>query len=727
MTDRTPGGDIARTVADAKDSLPKLRGEILSFVSTTNPIELLSHLMLLHQSHPVDERPYREEAGLWHVKIEWLAWLIFSNKLKAPNEPALLDSKILALEALLTDYFHSVALTVMDVPSQIPADCVDLYTSLRLESLFVRGEGFQHQFERMGREFFEPHDDWCRSHIGLTIQDAFLIAHEISRRFSDALQATRSAADGVKERILENPTRSVDVELPPHVRSSLPDTAPDEDAVQQLADSLQMLWFFLRAPDVVGFSAQELHTRLQGKVGADAVDALLGLISIARNDVDGEADPFVLTPLAKNPLVRDNDRYYLFVPAALFEAIFYAFHSRLFADQAYRSIYDSVRASLMERAGVEAFRQVLPQAISGWGLAYGPKKTRFQLDGLVQYRDRLILIEAKWKSLRLVARSGNIEAAVADLDDAILAPLRQAQRARDLIRAQGQVEFTEVATDRKLVVHSNEVSQVHLVTLVGSGAWVQIAANLRRLAPAKMFSDGEYPWALSLNDLRVVADCLAGVPSQLFDYLLRRDQVQRDSRFQLHDEWDFLGVYLHGLLDVAHPKFAGHSQGITLDGFDTELQDYHAGQCAAEAPQTPVPRRDIPNNIKQLLLDVETMPNGIDIACMILRWSDEDLGRLGEKLKEIRRKTIRDGRAHAVGARHPWQSVALTLSVGFRERAAIQDLLERAFRDLSSHEDVREWLGVGIDLHSPYAPLVLRRQSDVLEAHRGRAARRSHR
>ena len=65
------------------------------------------------------------------------------------------------------------------------------------------------------------------------------------------------------------------------------------------------------------------------------------------------------------------------------------------------------------------------------------------------------------------------------------------------------------------------------------------------------------------------------LPSQLFDYLRRRERVQRDDRFHLHDEWDYLGVYLAGALDPDDPRFPKDVNLITLDAFDSGLQEYH--------------------------------------------------------------------------------------------------------------------------------------------------------
>jgi len=150
---------------------------------------------------------------------------------------------------------------------------------------------------------------------------------------------------------------------------------------------------------------------------------------------------------------------------------------------------------------VDSFLGMLPNAETAWSLAYGPKKQRRELDGLIRYDNKLILLECKWKSLTLVARSGDVVAALKDVDKAILQPLAQARRARDFINERESSEFIENGTGRRIVVRRADVTDVFVVTLVGTGAWALIAANLVRLAPLGLFSDGEYPWALSLNDL----------------------------------------------------------------------------------------------------------------------------------------------------------------------------------------------------------------------------------
>jgi hypothetical protein len=296
-------------------------------------------------------------------------------------------------------------------------------------------------------------------------------------------------------------------------------------------------------------------------------------------------------------------RFYLFVPGLLFTSLLYAFHARLYGDTSYRAAYDDARAKWLERSSIEAFRILIPSAdASGWGLVYGPRKNRFDLDGLLLYDNKLVLVECKWKNPRLVALEGDVNAILADVDKAIIAPLRQAQRARDYVRQHDEADFIESSTGRRIVVRSGDVAEIFLVTLVGSGAWAQIAANLRTFIPLGLFQDGEFPWALSLSDLRVVAACL-DLPSQLFDYLRRRDRLQQDGRFHLHDEWDYLGAYLVGALDPDDPRFPKDVNVIGLDGFDSDIQKYHHSLSHPDAPAAKRPRRNIPKNVLERTID----------------------------------------------------------------------------------------------------------------------------
>lgn len=703
--------DPESIAAAARARLPDLVSQIVGLIARTDPVELLAHLTLLFQTHPETTVPNRDEMARWQVRIEWLTWLICTRKMVPPVLPAVLDGAILTpLEELLDDYFDSVAMTLLEATEGLPPLHSQLRASLRTSALFVRGEGFQHQFQQLAVELYSPHDEWCRGHIGLTISEALTLAAAFGERFSTTLHETRRRSYEIMDSVRRKPAMALEIRLPWAVQASLAEALPRPGSEDAFATAIGSMWLFLQAPAVVGCAKQELVELVAGSLDATHVDAFLGLLSFNPDEVVGEPDPFALSPLAKRPLLHDQarDRYLLLAPGTLLEGLFYAFHAKLFGDTLYRPRYDESRAAIIEAAAVDAFRRLLPRAQSGWRLKYGPRKQRKELDGLLWHDGKLILIECKWKNLQLVSRAGHVDGVLADVDKAILQPLAQAKRARDYIKDVGDAEFEEEGSGRRIQIRSAEVSEVFLVTIVGSGAWAQIAANLPRLAPLGLFRDGEYPWALSISDLRVVSECLEGLPPLLFDYLRRRARFQSDERFRLYDEWDFLGVYTAGALDVDDPNFPKDADLISLDGFDSGLQDYYGTLGANRAANASRPKRRIPDGLWRLLVDAEkaSSSGAVDAICLILGLSDAELSELDAALAKLAKKTLGDGRAHAVATRPPSRPVGIALACGYQDQLALQTLLSRAIQAHQLDKGVEEWVGLGLDLASPSTPIL---------------------
>jgi hypothetical protein len=698
--------ELVRRAKEARSHLPNIVRQIEDLVRRVDPIELLSQLTLLFQTHPVNEQPNRDKAAAWQVRIEWLSWLVFSRRLSAPPQPELIGATILdPLERLLDQYVFTVTTTLPEPVEGLSDDQDEIRSLIQLEAIHVRGEAFQSQLERMATDLYSPHEEWCIANLGFTVQDAYAVAKVISERLGEQMHELRKAGEDIRSRLRAEPAFALTLDLPPVIRDALSDGLP-VSGLEAFAESVGMAWFLAKSPEIVGFTLDALQELLAGQMGPQRVAAFLDFASVAAEDVHGEPDLLALPPVAKRPLIRHGGRFYLFVPGVFFEALFYGLHARLFADEDYRPRYDDARAEWLERSTVEAFRRILPNSESGWGLDYGPKKRRTEIDGLIRYDNKLILIECKWKNPTLLARSGDVVAALKDVDKAILQPLLQAKRARAYIRQEESAEFVERRTGRRIVVRRADVSEVFLVTIVGTGAWSLIAANLGRLAPLGLFSDGDYPWALSLNDLHVIADCLE-LPSQLFDYLRRREEAQRELRFRVHDEWDLLSVYLAGALDINDPRFAD-MDFVALDGFDSDLQDYYYS-LSNPLVTAEKPRRPLPKNIRELLAAVESAhaPEKTDAICVVLRWPNWGLERLGESLEQARRKVLLERGAHAVAVQHPWRSAGVAFACGYRNRRAIQQVLWTACDSQREKMGATEFVGFGIDLAAPWDPIVL--------------------
>lgn len=164
--------ELVRLAREARGRLAEDVRRIEDAVKRVEPIELLSQLTVLFQTHNRDEQPDREKSARWQAHIEWLAWLVFSRNLTAPARPELIDDPYLhTLDNLLDDYFRDVTMTLPEPVEGLSDDQNELRTLIQLEAIYVRGEGFLMQLESMAIELYSAHDEWCIANLGLTVQD----------------------------------------------------------------------------------------------------------------------------------------------------------------------------------------------------------------------------------------------------------------------------------------------------------------------------------------------------------------------------------------------------------------------------------------------------------------------------------------------------------------------------------------------------------------------------
>jgi hypothetical protein len=111
----------------------------------------------------------------------------------------------------------------------------------------------------------------------------------------------------------------------------------------------------------------------------------------------------------------------------------------------------------------------------------------------------------------------------------------------------------------------------------------------------------------------------------------------------------------------------------------------------------------------ELLMAAErtTIRGRSDAIRAVLGWSDDGLAELSKMLTELRRKTIWDGRAHAMTVKHPWNNTGVALACGYRDRRAIRTILENALRAQRRDQGLDSGAGFGWDLAVPHDPDVV--------------------
>lgn len=114
------------------------------------------------------------------------------------------------------------------------------------------------------------------------------------------------------------------------------------------------------------------------------------------------------------------------------------------------------------------------------------------------------------------------------------------------------------------------------------------APQLGALKALGLFPDGDYPWSIFINDLRVIAETAENA-AVFLHYLVWRSRLDLGGRVAVHDEIDLWGSYL---LNERFPPLADEAGQLMIGNSSTDFDSYYAG-VMGHAPPRRKPRKFI--------------------------------------------------------------------------------------------------------------------------------------
>ena len=641
-TSMTP--TLEQIATEAKGRARTILKQLRDVVATSDSVALLATLSSLRLTHAQGKEPDVDAFARWQTKLEFLTWFLASTPSTTTDSGTIDATSIARVEELLEQYFNNESLAVAGWDGEPDQEVRSLLRGLLLETMHVRGEGTPEMVQFLARGIYSDHDEWFRENLGFTCDEAITIAKEIvslhTTPLAEAHRRGHAAPDAIAVQWRTAIKRTVNVR------------SPEETALVDAVDTSGLDWVnsyvdgtdtFSRMRQVHGFTVEELSAAVPSAI-REKVTAFLRFFSQEFGTLPGTPSLIDFNPLVRSPLLFENGQYFLFIPPLLWEAILSAPHYALLADARYRPIYDDARAAWLEQQATEAFRHLWPDAQIGWSLTYGPKGQRSELDGLILWGKKAVLIECKWKSLTLVARRGNSSAFRQDITESIVKAFKQGHRARDYIRAKPAPEFTS-PDGSVLEFDSRAVNEIVILSVLGRSALSIIAANPLEARALGLFEDSELPWALSLFDLLAVCRTME-FGGQLFDYARRRAVVIADKRFHFHDEWDLLEFYFAGALDQRDPEFADKHR-VIFTGSGRELERLVLDPSAT-VPESL--RRRIHPKVRWFITKLDRLPDAkeADAVAFLLGLSDRQLQQMGDYWLQVEEKTKADGKLHSM-------------------------------------------------------------------------------
>jgi hypothetical protein len=180
-----------------------------SFVAQFDPIDLLSQLTLTFLFTP---ETFTGEGSAVRLRARWIEFTAGCLAVRPINEErhgAFHGASIDTFETLIKQYFDSLPIHLMThQPSPVERTAADrLLMSAKIESLYVRGDAYPHQFFEYASELYGLHDQWFNSNLGFTIDEAIRIARsapaELERRVNQSGAKARADAPRRAEEFLQ--------------------------------------------------------------------------------------------------------------------------------------------------------------------------------------------------------------------------------------------------------------------------------------------------------------------------------------------------------------------------------------------------------------------------------------------------------------------------------------------------------------------------------------------
>ncbi len=166
-----------------------------------------------------------------------------------------------------------------------------------------------------------------------------------------------------------------------------------------------------------------------------------------------------------------------------------------------------------------------------------------------------------------------------------------------------------------------------------------LAPQLPRLRALGLFSAGEFPWSVFINDLRVIAETSEN-PAVFLEYLVWRNRLPLGERVAVYDEIDLWASYLLG------DRFEGlHDDGhVMIGNASTDFDDYYDG-LAGTAPKREPPRKFLPESVREFVsrLAARRPPGWREATGVCLDLSIPELAFVDGKFRDVASAAAGDG------------------------------------------------------------------------------------
>lgn len=691
-----------------KQILADLETKISVLQNTINeydPVEVMHHgaymLMPLFMKYK-SENEFASDESYYLPTVEYLQYLIARTNLK--NETKELTetdwNKLwdMAFEVIqLTSSYLFTRKTISNPPSPID----ELRFNLDGRRLAIRGRRYPFYFSDHLRTSLEPYNQQIIDHYGINVSDLITELEKINEyqktgvlgRYKEVYDYTDIVTEKLREKGYAVDPGATKEEIE-RTRKAL-----ESEEFKNLNDEMQeklRLTFTSAIFEITDLTniPKPLLSLLSVRPGENVLTKLTG------EDHD-DLSPLSNSILHKKPFLEVDGKFYTFYHSGFDDHIADIIESDLFQKSA-SQIPDMAkrRSDTIETAANQLLSSIInpdfviqnayyPDPDNGGNLT--------ELDVLMGVDDILFLVEIKAGGMSEAASRGAPKSLEQEFSDLIIEGQRQSERAEKYIKSAQSVSFYDETGKNALknICHKDYRKIFRVVVTKEELGWV--GAKIAALSIIDPNLSKSYPWHISIDDLRVVAELFKNDPIRFAHYLEVRLLASSQTSLNQSDEIEHVALYND--MNYYHELPFRDASRMTYDpSYMRSIDYYFRDRLMGEQP--PVPTQDIPTEVKIFLdaLDKSKLPYRFDVGSIVLSMDDigrkqtcDALSNVCEGLKLGKQRTVR----------MPFTQLKFGLSISMVDNDHWDEELKRSAVQMSQGE-CEKWLVVQLTRNLPY-------------------------
>lgn len=423
-----------------------------------------------------------------------------------------------------------------------------------------------------------------------------------------------------------------------------------------------------------------------------------------------DLSPLSPSPLHHKPFVKKDGQFYYFYHSGFVDRI-----EEIIEDDLLRKFPERESSLLrrrddhLESIATDLIVSIIKPDVEHRNLLYpDPDQTGAltEVDAVLRADDILFLVEIKAGGFSAAANRGAPDSIYTELSKTIGTGQYQSERAERYIRSADEVTFFDTTGKKEMLrLKYADFRRIFRIIITRENlGWV--GARIAVLSMLDRTMSTSFPWHVSFDDLRAVAELFKDSELRFVHFLEQRLKASDKIALNQHDEIEHIGLY-NKLNHYHELPFQGMDQLTFAADYMQDIDFYFSEKYRGMSPELPMQKN--PTEVAELLQAVRNsrLAGRFEIASIILSMDDIGRSQLDNALKQL--NAGRDeGKQRSI--RLPFTGASYGLTVSY---ATGQYWNEELIRSAVQMEQGRckRWLVVQLDKNAPHIVTQIQRIS----------------